>query len=320
MLVTGGCGFIGSNFINYWLSNHPDDSIVNLDKMTYAADENYIDKSMVKGNFEFVKGDIADRNTVLLLAKNAEVVVNFAAESHVDRSITDPSPFIKSNNVGVFNLLEASRKYELRFHQISTDEVFGSLPIESVEKFDEDSSYNPRNPYSATKAAADLLARSYYNTYGMKVTISNCSNNFGPHQHPEKLIPKTILHALSGKKIPIYGNGDQVRDWIYVEDHIRGVEAVLKNGKFGETYLFSSENEISNLKMVKKLLKSVGKDESLIEFVADRPGHDVRYALDPSKARKTLGWNSVFKFDDALKSTVEHYVKLKELYQKKMVD
>lgn len=320
ILVTGGCGFIGSNFINYWLSKYPEDSMVNLDKMTYAADENYIDKSLVNGNYRLIKGDVADRNTVFLWAKDTEVVVNFAAESHVDRSITDPSPFIKSNYVGLFSLLEAARKYDLRFHQISTDEVFGSLPIESGEKFDEGSSYRPRNPYSATKAAADLLVRSYYNTYGLKVTISNCSNNFGPHQHPEKLIPKTILLALSGKKIPIYGKGNQVRDWIYVEDHVLGIDAVLKNGRFGETYLLSAENEISNIEVVRKILKLLGKDESQIEFVKDRPGHDVRYALDPGKARKTLSWNPSFRFDDALKSTIDHYVTLREFYKKKTAD
>ena len=320
ILVTGGCGFIGSNFINYWLSKYPEDSMVNLDKMTYAADENYIDKSLVNGNYRLIKGDVADRNTVFLWAKDTEVVVNFAAESHVDRSITVPSPFIKSNYVGLFSLLEAARKYDLRFHQISTDEVFGSLPIESGEKFDEGSSYRPRNPYSATKAAADLLVRSYYNTYGLKVTISNCSNNFGPHQHPEKLIPKTILLALSGKKIPIYGKGNQVRDWIYVEDHVLGIDAVLKNGRFGETYLLSAENEISNIEVVRKILKLLGKDESQIEFVKDRPGHDVRYALDPGKARKTLSWNPSFRFDDALKSTIDHYVTLREFYKKKTAD
>ncbi|MCL5789191.1 MAG: dTDP-glucose 4,6-dehydratase [Candidatus Thermoplasmatota archaeon] len=320
ILVTGGCGFIGSNFINYWLSNYPDDSIVNLDKMTYAADENYVDKKLIKENYVLVRGDIADKATVLSIAKDIDTVVNFAAESHVDRSISDPSPFIRSNYEGVFNLLEAARRYDLRFHQVSTDEVFGSLSLDSSEKFNEDSPYRPRNPYSATKAAADFLVRSYYNTYDLKVTISNCSNNFGPHQHPEKLIPKTILNALSGKRIPIYGKGDQVRDWIYVEDHVRGIEAVLKRGKFGETYLLSSENEISNLETVKKILKILGKDEKLIKFVADRPGHDVRYALDPGRAKKTLGWNPVFKLDDAVKYTLEHYTKSRELYQNKMPD
>jgi dTDP-glucose 4,6-dehydratase len=319
ILVTGGCGFIGSNFINYWLSNHPDDSVVNIDKMTYAADESYIDKSLVKGNYLFVKGDIADKDTVLSISKDVDLIVNFAAESRVDRSINDPSPFIRSNYEGVFNLLEVARRYDLRFHQVSTDEVFSSLPIDSKRKFTEESPYVPGNPYSATKAATDLLIKSYRNTYGLNVTISNCSNNFWPHQHPEKLIPKTVLHALSGRKIPIYGKGDQIRDWIYVEDHVRGIETILEKGEPGETYLLSAEKEMRNLDIVSRLLNILGKDERLIEFVEDRPGHDERYALYPSKARRKLGWRPIFSFDEALRSTVEHYVKSREFYQRKLV-
>lgn len=318
-MVTGGCGFIGSNFINYWLSKHPDDSIINLDRMTYASDENYIDRSLVRNNYKLIKGDIADKDTVFSIAKDVDIIVNFAAESHVDRSINDATHFIKSNYEGVFNLLEVTRKCDLRFHQVSTDEVFGSLPIDSKERFDENSPYNPRNPYSATKAAADFLLRSYYNTYGLKVTISNCSNNFGPHQHPEKLVPKTILNALSGKRIPVFGKGNQVRDWIFVEDHNRGIEAILRNGQFGGTYLLSAENELSNIEMVKKILKLLGKNEDLIEFVPDRPGHDLRYSLNPKKIREKLNWRPKFEFYKALELTVKHYMILESEYQRKLV-
>ncbi|MEM3844679.1 MAG: dTDP-glucose 4,6-dehydratase [Candidatus Parvarchaeota archaeon] len=307
ILVTGGCGFIGSNFINYWLKNHPDDFIINLDKMTYAADENYIDKKLVRNNYKLIKGDICDKELVLSITKDVDTVINFAAETHVDNSIADPSAFIKSNYEGVFNLLEATRKYNLRFHQVSTDEVYGSLPLNSKERFNENSCYNPRNPYSATKAAADFLVKSYFNTYKIKATISNCSNNFGPNQHTEKLIPKTIINALSGKEIPVYGEGNQIRDWIYVEDHVRALELILEKGKYGETYLVSAENEVRNIDLVRNILKILNKGVELIKFTNDRPGHDVRYSLDPSKLKNELGWKPANSFNESLKFTVSHY-------------
>ncbi|MEM3844373.1 MAG: dTDP-glucose 4,6-dehydratase [Candidatus Parvarchaeota archaeon] len=310
ILVTGGCGFIGSNFINYWLKNHPNDFIINLDKMTYAANENYVDKKLVKKNYKLIKGDICDKELVLSMAKDVDIVINFAAETHVDNSIADPSAFIKSNYEGVFNLLEATRKYNLRFHQVSTDEVYGSLPMNSKERFNETSCYNPRNPYSATKAAADFLVRSYFNTYKIKATISNCSNNFGPNQHTEKLIPKTIINALSGKEIPIYGEGNQIRDWIYVEDHVRALELILEKGKYGETYLVSAENEVRNIDLVKNVLKILNKGEELIKFTNDRPGHDVRYSLDSSKLKNELKWKPIYDFNERLKFTVSLYQKL----------
>ena len=306
LLVTGGLGFIGSNFINYWLSNHPNDYIVNVDKVTYAANFDNIDKPDNE-NYSFVKADINDRKVMDELISNSDTVINFAAESHVDNSISSPEEFLKSNYMGVFNILELVRKHDKRFHQVSTDEVYGSLPLDSNDRFDENSCYNPRNPYSSTKAAADHLIRAYVNTYGIKATISNCSNNFGPNQHPEKLIPKTILNALSGQKIPIYGNGKQVRDWIYVEDHCIALDLIIHNGRIGETYLVSSENEVNNLDVVNKILSILNAPCSLIEHITDRPGHDKRYALGPEKIRKELGWSPRNNFEDALKETIIHY-------------
>ena len=308
LLVTGGYGFIGSNFINYWLKNHPQDFIVDLDKMTYASNEKYIDDKLIKDNYRFVKGDICDKGLVSSICKDIDSIVNFAAESHVDNSITDPSIFIKSNYEGVFNLLEATREFDIRLHQVSTDEVYGSLPLDSKERSSESYCYNPRNPYSATKAAADFLVRSYINTYGIRATISNCSNNFGPNQHPEKLVPKTILNALSNRKIPIYGNGIQVRDWIYVADHVRALEMILEKGKYGDTYLVSAGNEVRNIDMARLILKKLNKGEELIEFTSDRPGHDLRYALDPSKLKKELGWKPEVSLNDGIEATISYYL------------
>jgi len=314
IIVTGGLGFIGSNFIRYWLSSYPRDSVVNVDAMTYAADPDNL--AGVKGDYAFVKADINDSEVMLRLAKDADAIVNFAAESHVDRSISDSSPFLHSNVMGVHSLLEVVRRTGVRFHQISTDEVYGSLPLEGSKKFDEGSPYNPRNPYSATKAAADFLVRAYHNTYRLPVTISNCSNNFGPYQHPEKLIPKTVVNALSGKKVPVYGDGKQVRDWIYVEDHCSAIDLILRKGEPGETYLVSAGNEKHNVDVVRQVLALLGKGEEAMEFVQDRPGHDVRYALDASKLM-TMGWRPRFSFDEALRLTVEHYVENYERYARK---
>ena len=308
MIVTGGLGFIGSNFINYWMSQYHEDHIVNVDKMTYASDPANISDPN-NGNYQFVKADILDKERIGELVRDSDTIINFAAESHVDNSISSPEQFLQSDYMGVFNLLEYVRKYDLRFHQVSTDEVYGSLPLDSSDSFDEHSPYNPRNPYSATKAAADFLVRSYVNTYGIKATISNCSNNFGPNQHPEKLIPKTILNAIDGKKIPVYGNGLQIRDWIFVEDHCTALDLVLKKGKIGETYLVSSRSEKRNIDVVKEILGILNLSEKLIEFVEDRPGHDVRYSINPKKIEEKLGWKPKHNFSDALRFTVDHYVR-----------
>lgn len=307
LMVTGGLGFIGSNFINYWLKTYPEDYIINVDNATYASDFQNIDKSLIEENYEYSMGDICDEKLMSEISSKCDVIVNFAAESHVDNSILNARNFVQTNYLGVFSLLEAARKHDLRFHQISTDEVYGSLPIDSLEQFNEESKYNPRNPYSASKAAADFLVRSYVNTYGLKATISNCSNNFGPNQHPEKLIPKTILNVLSGKKVPVYGSGLNVRDWIYVEDHCKAVDLILQKGRIGETYLVSSQNEVKNIDLINRILGILGSGPSMLEYVNDRPGHDLRYSINPAKIERELGWKSEHPFKEALEMTVKHY-------------
>ena len=316
LIVTGGSGFIGSNFIDYWLSKYPDDKITNIDKLTYASNlwfNRFAEKSQ---NYRFIKVDIYNSNDLVNAFDDADVVVNFAAESHVDRSITDPSEFVKSNIFGVYNLLEMARKKDFRFHQVSTDEVYGSLDSPRSPSFTEESAYNPRNPYSAAKASADFLVRSYVNTYGIKATISNCGNNFGPHQHPEKLIPKTIISALNNSKISIYGNGRQIRDWVFVEDHCSAIELILHRGIAGKTYLIGANNEIRNIDLVKKILEILHKEQNLIEFVKDRPGHDIRYSLSPRKIQEELGWKPKHSFGEALAATVEHYKSNIDIYEK----
>jgi dTDP-glucose 4,6-dehydratase len=269
----------------------------------------------VSRNYRFKKIDISNRSDIIETFDDAEVVVNFAAESHVDRSITDPGKFIKSNFFGVYNLLEMARKKDFRFHQVSTDEVYGSLDSMNSPSFTEESAYNPKNPYSATKASADFLVRSYVNTYGVKATISNCGNNFGHHQHPEKLIPKTIIFALNNSKISVYGNGQQIRDWVFVEDHCSAIEAILCRGKVGKTYLVGANNEIRNIDLVKKILGILHKEQNLIEFVKDRPGHDIRYSLSPEKIKQELGWRPKHSFNQALATTVEHYKNNIDVYE-----
>ncbi len=306
LLVTGGAGFIGSNFIHYWFANHPKDEIVNIDKLTYASDLSNLN-GVEKYNYKFVKGDIADEKIVDSIVKDVDVIVNFAAESHVDNSILESKEFIHSNIVGVHVLLEAARKHDKRFHQVSTDEVYGSLPLDSKEKFTEKTAYAPRNPYSAPKAAADHLVRAYHNTYKMKVTISNCSNNYGPRQHKEKLIPKTITNAKNNKDIPMYGKGEQVRDWIYVEEHCSAIERILEKGTIGETYLVSADQERHNVDVIKLILKELGKPETLIKSVQDRLGHDIRYAIDASKIKRELGWKPKYDFEKGMKKTIEWY-------------
>jgi dTDP-glucose 4,6-dehydratase len=309
VLVTGGAGFIGSNFVLYWLKNHPDDQIVNLDALTYAGNLENLTEIEKNPNYKFIKGDITNSGDVDKAINGVDVVVHFAAESHVDRSIMDPAVFVKTNVSGTQVLLDAAYKYKIkRFHHISTDEVFGALELNSSDKFSENTNYNPRSPYAASKAGSDHLVRAYYYTFNLPVTISNCSNNYGPFQHPEKMIPLTITNIIEGKKVPVYGDGLYVRDWLYVEDHCRAIDVILNRGKIGETYCIGGlTQDISNLEVVKKILKIMGKDESVIEFVKDRPGHDRRYAIDWSKIKTDLSWQPQFSFDEYLKITVEWY-------------
>lgn len=311
LLVTGGAGFIGSNFILYWLKKYPYDKIVNLDKLTYAGNLENLKSVEKNPNYEFVQGDICDLPLVNSLTKQVDIIIHFAAESHVDRSISDPAPFIKTNIEGTYVLLESALKNKIKhFHHVSTDEVFGALELDTTEKFNEKSNYNPRSPYSASKASSDHLVRAYFDTYNLPVTISNCSNNFGPYQFPEKLIPLAITNIIEGKKVPVYGDGLYVRDWLYVEDHCRAIDLILQKGKIGETYLVGGLTEdISNIEIVKRILKIMSKDESEVEFVKDRPGHDLRYAIDWSRINKELGWQPEHDFDEYLKLTVDWYLK-----------
>jgi len=320
LLVTGGAGFIGSNFILYWLKKYPQDKIVNLDKLTYAGNLENLKSVEKNPNYEFVQGDICNPQLVNSLINNNQIdtIVHFAAESHVDRSILDPAPFIKTNIEGTYVLLEAALKNKLkRFHHISTDEVFGALPLETKEKFNDLTPYHPRSPYSASKAASNHLVHAYYTTYNLPVTISNCSNNYGPYQFPEKLIPLVITNVLEGKKVPVYGDGLYVRDWLYVEDHCQAIDLILQKGKIGETYLIGGLTvDISNIEIVKKILKIMKKDESEIEFVKDRPGHDRRYAIDWSKINRELGWKPEHNFDEYLKLTVDWYLKNQDWWRR----
>jgi dTDP-glucose 4,6-dehydratase len=307
ILVTGGAGFIGSNFIRYWLKNHPADRIINLDLLTYAGNADSLRDIAANPNYEFVRGDIADAALVNKLAPGLDLIVNFAAETHVDRSIVNSADFIRTNVEGTRVLLEAAKNNGgLRFHHISTDEVFGALgPAD--RPFDEATPYDPRSPYSASKAASDHLVRAYHHTYRLPVTISNCSNNYGPYQHPEKIIPLFIANLLAGKKVPLYGAGENIRDWIHVDDHNRGVAMIIERGKIGETYCLGGGNEKSNLDITKLILGLMGQREAMIEHIADRPGHDRRYAIDFRKAREELGWQPQIDFMDGLRATVEWY-------------
>ena len=309
ILVTGGAGFIGSNFILYWLKNYPQDQIINIDKLTYAGNLENLKSAEDKPNYKFIKVDIIDSTMVDEVMAGVDTVVHFAAESHVDRSISHPSDFVMTNVVGTQVLLNAALKNNVkRFHHISTDEVFGALELNDSNKFNERTNYNPRSPYSASKASSDHLVRAYCATYGLPITITNASNNFGPFQFPEKFIPLAITNIIEGKKAPVYGDGLYVRDWIHVNDHVKAIEAVLKDGKVGETYCVGGLTEdINNLEVIKKILKIMGKDESSIEFVKDRPGHDRKYALDWSKIKNELSWEPQYSFDEWLEKTVEWY-------------
>lgn len=309
LLVTGGAGFIGSNFIRYWLKKHPEDEIVNFDKLTYAGNLENLKDLADNIHYSFVQGDIADAQAVDKVLKGADVVVNFAAESHVDRSIMGPAEFVKTNVVGTEVLLDAAVKNKTkRFHHISTDEVYGQIPLNSPEKFNEQSRYNPRSPYAASKAASDHLVNAYHATYSLPVTITNCSNNYGPYMFPEKFLPLAITNLLEGKKIPVYTPGNQIRDWLYVEDHCRAIELVLANGKVGQTYCVGGmEQEIPNLEIARMIAKLLGKSEADIELVKDRPGHDVKYAIDWSKIKSKLGWQPTVSFEEGLKLTIDWY-------------
>lgn len=307
ILVTGGAGFIGSNFVRYWTGEHPEDDIVVLDNLTYAGNEENL--RGIEKEIQFFRGDICSESNVGKAMAGVDTVVHFAAESHNDRAIADPDVFVTTNVLGTHTLLRQALKMGIkRFHHISTDEVFGSLDLNSKEKWKENSPYDPRSPYSASKAGSDHLVRAYFHTFGLPVTITNCTNNFGSFQHLEKLIPLAITNLIGDKKVPVYGKGNQIRDWLYVRDHCRAIDLVLQKGKIGETYLVGSEHrEYTNLEVVKMILKIMDKDESLVEFVDDRPGHDQKYAIDASKIKTELGWKPEHEFEYWLKETVKWY-------------
>lgn len=299
---------MGSNFIHFWLKNHPRDYIRNLDKLTYAGNLDNLKSIEQSPRYEFIKGDICDPYIVEEAMEGVDWVVHFAAQSHVDRSILGPAVFIQTNVIGIQVLLDAALKTKVkRFHHISTDEVFGDLPFDSEEKFNENTLYNPHSPYAASKAAADYLVKAYYHTYGLPITITNSSNFYGPYQFPEKFIPRLITNALDNKPLPVYGKGLNIRDWLYVEDQTRAIKVVLEKGKVGETYCVGGNSERRNIDVTREILKILGKSESLIEFVKDRPGHDRRYAIDFSKIKKELGWTPKHKFEEGLKETIEWY-------------
>lgn len=314
IIVTGGLGFIGSNFIRQRLQTHPQDEVINVDKITYASNPLNLDLGS-NARYSFARCDISSYESMRSMVKESDCIVNFAAESHVDNSIASSDQFVTSNIVGVHNLLILSLEFGIRFHQVSTDEVFGSLPIASGDKFNENSPYNPRNPYSATKASADFLVRSFYNTYKINATISNCSNNYGRFQHPEKLIPKTILNALKNERIPIYGKGNQVRDWIHVLDHSSALSLILDKGEPGNTYLVGGNNDVSNISVVHLLLRLLDKPGELVQYVKDRPGHDVRYAIETSQSLLDMGWKRTINFEEGLKDTIEHYMQNRAIYE-----
>lgn len=319
VIVTGGAGFIGSNFVFYQLKNHPEDRVICLDKLTYAGNLSTLEPVMNHKNFRFVKVDIADREAVynLFEEEKPDIVVNFAAESHVDRSIENPEIFLQTNILGTQVLMDACRKYGIkRYHQVSTDEVYGDLPLDGTDLFfTEDTPIHTSSPYSASKASADLLVLAYYRTYKLPVTITRCSNNYGPYHFPEKLIPLVISRALADEPIPVYGKGENVRDWLYVEDHCSAIDLVIRKGWEGEVYNIGGHNEKTNLEVVKSILSYLGKPESLINYVTDRPGHDMRYAIDPAKIHNELGWLPATKFEDGIKKTIDWYLDNKDWWQ-----
>lgn len=315
-LITGGAGFIGSNFMHYMTETYPEDMFVCIDALTYAGNYNNIKELEGRNNFKFVHGDITDRELIdnLFNEEHFDYVINFAAESHVDNSIKNPGIFLTTNILGTQALMDACRKYGIkRYHQVSTDEVYGDLPLDRPDLlFSENNPIKTSSPYSASKASADLLVLAYARTFNLPVTISRCSNNYGPYQFPEKLIPVVISKALNNEPIPVYGKGENVRDWIHVHDHNVGVDLIVKHGRNGEVYNLGGHSERTNLEVVKTILKQLGKSENLITFVTDRPGHDLRYAIDSTKSEKELGWNRTYTFEEGIKETVDWYVNNQE--------
>lgn len=320
IIVTGGAGFIGGNFVHYMVNKYPTDQIVCLDLLTYAGNMETLAPVMDNPNFSFVKGDIADRKFIyeLFETEKPDVVINFAAESHVDRSIENPEIFLQTNVIGTSVLLDACRKYgNIRYHQVSTDEVYGDLPLDRPDLFfTEETPLHTSSPYSASKASADLLVLAYHRTFGVPVTISRCSNNYGPYHFPEKLIPLMIANALNDKALPVYGTGENVRDWLYVEDHCIAIDLIVRNGKIGEVYNIGGHNERTNLDVVKTILRELGKDEGLITYVSDRLGHDRRYAIDPTKMQTELGWQPTTLFDEGIKKTIQWYLDNKSWWER----
>lgn len=319
IIITGGAGFIGSNFVFHMLREHPQDRVICLDKLTYAGNLSTLAPVMGQDNFRFVKADICDRDAVysLFAEEHPDVVVNFAAESHVDRSIENPAIFLETNIMGTAVLMDACRKYGIqRYHQVSTDEVYGDLPLDRPDLFfTETTPIHASSPYSSSKASADLLVLAYHRTYGLPVTISRCSNNYGPYHFPEKLIPLMIINALHDKPLPVYGDGLNVRDWLYVEDHCRAIDLILQKGRVGEVYNVGGHNEMKNIDIVKLICKALGKPESLIHHVTDRKGHDRRYAIDPTKIHEELGWLPETKFADGIKKTIQWYLDHEDWWQ-----
>ncbi|MBE7036412.1 MAG: dTDP-glucose 4,6-dehydratase [Ruminococcaceae bacterium] len=319
VFVTGGAGFIGSNFIFYMVKKHPDYRIVCIDKLTYAGNLSTLEPVLNNENFRFVKLDICNREEIFKLFEEEapSIVVNFAAESHVDRSIEDPGIFLKTNILGTQTLMDACRKYGIkRYHQVSTDEVYGDLPLDRPDMFfTEETPIHTSSPYSASKASADLLVQAYHRTFGLPITISRCSNNYGPYHFPEKLIPLMIANALNDKPLPVYGEGLNIRDWLYVEDHCKAIDMIIHDGKVGEVYNIGGHNEKTNIYIVKKILELLGKSEDLITFVTDRKGHDLRYAIDPAKIKRDLGWEPDTMFDDGIVKTVNWYLENREWWE-----
>ena len=319
ILITGGAGFIGGNFVHFMLNKYPDYDIINLDLLTYAGNLETLKDIQDKPNYKFYKGDIANRKFIfdLFEKEQFDIVVNFAAESHVDRSITNPSIFVQTNVLGTQTLLDAAKEYNVkRYHQISTDEVYGDLPLDRKDLFfTEETPLHTSSPYSSSKASADLFVLAYHRTYGLPVTISRCSNNYGPYHFPEKLIPLIISRGLNDKSVPVYGKGENVRDWLHVEDHCSAIDLIIHKGKVGEIYNIGGHNERTNLEVVKTVLNQMNKPETLIDYVTDRTGHDRRYAINPEKIEKELGWKPNYSFDTGIKQTIEWYLNNREWWE-----
>lgn len=324
VLVTGGAGFIGSNFVKYMVEKYPMYKVYNLDALTYAGNLTTCREVEARSNYQFIHGDISDRSFIFALFEQErfDMVVNFAAESHVDRSIIEPDIFLKTNVMGTQVLMDAARRFGVsRFHQVSTDEVYGDLPLDRPELlFTEQTSLQASSPYSASKASADLLVLAYYRTFGLPVTISRCSNNYGPYQFPEKLIPLMIAKALKGESLPIYGDGQNVRDWLHVEDHCRAIDLILHQGRIGEVYNIGGRNERTNLEVVQTILKLLNQSESLITYIKDRPGHDLRYAIDATKLERELGWVPMYTFETGMLQTIEWYLNHREWWEALLYD